>query len=113
MVKPPQQISRAFLWIPNETRPRTDLVSWLSSPQAWSAAAFFSLLGSCLGLSIDALARQVRFHRPYLPDNLPDITIRDLFVGDAVIDCIVTRQDEDASIQVINRTGDVSVLIHK
>jgi glycogen debranching enzyme len=83
------------------------------SPQAWSAAAIFSLLGSCLGLSIDAPARQVRFHRPYLPDNLPDITIQDLAVGDAVIDCIVTRQNEDVSIQVINRTGEVSVLIHK
>jgi glycogen debranching enzyme len=34
----------------------------------------------------------------------------DGFVGDAVIDCAVTGQAEDVSIQV---TGDVSVLIHK
>ncbi|KJS31375.1 MAG: hypothetical protein VR64_11175 [Desulfatitalea sp. BRH_c12] len=80
------------------------------SPQAWSAAAPFSLLSSCLGLSVDGLARQVRFHHPYLPIDIQKITIRNLSVGDAVIDCAVTGQAEDVSIQV---TGDVSVLIHK
>ncbi len=83
------------------------------SPQAWAAAAIFSMIGSCLGLSIDAPARQVRFFRPYLPVNLPRITIRNLTVGDAILDCTVIRQDEDVSVQVVKRTGDVSVLIHK
>ncbi len=83
------------------------------SPQAWSAAAIFSLLGACLGLSIDAPARQVRFFQPYLPADLSRIAVRNLAVGDAVIDCAVIRQEQDVSIQVIKRSGEVSVLIHK
>jgi glycogen debranching enzyme len=83
------------------------------SPQAWAAASIFSLLSSCLGLKIDALSREVCFFHPYLPRNLQAITIRNLTVGDAIIDFAATRQDEDVSIHVSKRTGDVSVLIQK
>jgi glycogen debranching enzyme len=83
------------------------------APQAWAAASIFSLLSSCLGVSIDALNRQVCFFHPTLPSNLQTITIRNLTVGDAAIDFSAIRQDEDVGIHVSKRKGNVSILIRK
>jgi glycogen debranching enzyme len=83
------------------------------SPQAWAAASIFSLLSSCLGMSINALSNEITFLHPYLPGNLQTITIQNLTIGEAVIDFAVTRQNEDVSIHVIKRSGAISVLIQK
>ncbi|RJQ78995.1 MAG: amylo-alpha-1,6-glucosidase [Desulfobacteraceae bacterium] len=83
------------------------------SPQAWSAASIFSLLQSCLGLSIHALNRCIHFQRPYLPENIQNVTIRNLTVGDGAIDFTAVRHQDDVGIHVIKRTGAVSVVIDK
>ncbi len=50
-------------------------------PQAWAAGSAFMLLQAMLGLVVDATEGKV-FVDPDLPDWLPDITIRDLTVGE-------------------------------
>jgi glycogen debranching enzyme len=83
------------------------------SPQAWSAASIFSLIRSCLGLSISAMNQHIDFYRPYLPAEISEVTIRNLGVGNGVIDFTTVRHKEDVSIHVLKRTGDVTIKIEK
>ena len=83
------------------------------SPQAWSAASILSLLQSCMGLSIQTLGRQVSFTQPHLPRFLDSVSVRNLTVGDAVIDFVVERHELSSGINVLKRTGDISVIVSK
>jgi len=84
------------------------------SPQAWSSAAVFLLLQSCLALQIDAPSARVSFLRPVLPHFLDSIEIRNLRVGDASVDLRLDRHGEDdVGINVLQREGRVEVIIRK
>ncbi len=83
------------------------------SPQAWAAASIFSLLRSCLGLTIRGASRELHFSRPYLPEFLDAVHIRNLMVGDGTIDFSAIRHHNDVSIQVTERKGELSVSINK
>jgi glycogen debranching enzyme len=81
------------------------------SPQAWAAAAPLSLLRTMLGLRADAAARILELERPLLPSWLPRLTLRGLRVGDATIDLLFHRWRGTTSAEVLQRTGDVEVVI--
>ena len=84
------------------------------SPQAWSAAAVYLLLGSCLGVQVDAVRRQVRFDRPVLPEFLPQVRIRNLHVtADSMLDLVLLRHGRDVGVNVIRREGDIEVVAIK
>jgi glycogen debranching enzyme len=83
------------------------------SPQAWSAAAVFLLLQACLGLVINAPNRQILFSAPLLPEELPDLHVTNLRVGDAVVDLRLLRHGQDVGIQVLRREGDVQIMMVK
>ena len=70
------------------------------SPQSWASAAVFLLLQACLGLSIDASRREIRFCRPHLPESLSFLTIKNLRVGDASADLTLERYPHDVGISV-------------
>ncbi len=80
------------------------------SPQAWSAASVFSLLKSCVGLSINALDRSIIFRYPVLPDFLDLISVRNLVVGDAVVDFRLFRSGNSAAVSVERRSGSLDVM---
>src|ERR1044071_3504085 len=80
------------------------------SPQSWAAAAVFSLLGSALGLKIDSASKRVSFLRPLLPDFLDEIEIRNLKVGDGAIDLLIHRHAQSATVEIVQRNGDVEVI---
>src|SRR5207248_1138877 len=50
------------------------------APQAWASGAVFLLLQSCLGLDVLAPERKLVFSKPFLPQFLPQVRIRDLKV---------------------------------
>lgn len=84
------------------------------SPQAWSSAAVFLLLQSCLGLRIDAPRARLSFVRPILPHFLKSIEIKHLRVGDATVDLWLNRHgQDDVGINVIRREGRVEVVVTK
>jgi glycogen debranching enzyme len=83
------------------------------APQAWAAGAVFLLLQSCLGLSIDAPGGQVLFSRPFLPRFLQQVRIRELRVGTSVLDLLLQGREEDVSVSVLRRAGDVEVVVVK
>ena len=60
-------------------------------PQAWSSGAVFMLLQACLGVSIDARAREVRVERPALPREVEWLEIRRLAVANRHVDLVFRR----------------------
>ncbi len=81
------------------------------SPQAWSAGAAFLLLESSIGLSIDAVRRQIVLTRPVLPEFLEQVRVRNLSVGDASVDLMLFRSGSAVAMTVERRTGDVDVVV--
>ena len=81
------------------------------SPQAWAAGSLFHLLGSMLGLEPDATAGELVLHAPTLPEWLPEVRLENVRVGDSVIDLLVRRSDDSAGVEVLRRTGDLSVVV--
>jgi len=83
------------------------------SPQAWASWALFMLLQASLGLSIDCAARTVSFIHPALPEWFRELSIRGLRVGDAEVDLDIRRHSRDVEIQVVDREGQVQVMVTK
>ncbi|MCU1338147.1 MAG: amylo-alpha,6-glucosidase [Bryobacterales bacterium] len=81
------------------------------SPQAWSAASVFSLLKSCVGLSINALDRSLILRYPVLPEFLDTIYMRNLIVGDAVADLRLFRSGNSVAATVERRVGDLDIMV--
>jgi glycogen debranching enzyme len=82
-------------------------------PQAWASGAAFMALDACLGLSIDARAREVRFDAPVLPEFLPNVRLTHLRVCDATVDLMIERHPHDVGVTVLHREGTVKVTVVK
>jgi glycogen debranching enzyme len=52
------------------------------SPQAWSVAAVFMLLESCLHIDIYAEEKKVYFYKPVMPEGIDELEIKGLKLGD-------------------------------
>jgi hypothetical protein len=54
------------------------------------------------------------FSKPVLPAFLAKVSIRDLRVGDARVDLLLTRHDEgDVGVNVLRRDGGLEVVVLK
>lgn len=83
-------------------------------PQAWSCSAIYLLLQSCLGLTINALEKQVTFRRPLLPVFLDEVIIEKLHVNeDTYLDLKIERYADDVGISIIRRQGQVDLIVIK
>jgi hypothetical protein len=71
------------------------------------------LLKACLGLSIQAKQKKVYFNRPVLPAFIEEMTIRNLKMGPARLDIALTRLEEDVSVNLLHRKGQVDLVINK
>jgi glycogen debranching enzyme len=80
------------------------------SPQAWAAGAVFLCLQACLGLEVRCPSPTVVFTNTILPTFLNAMRIRGLRVGDASVDFVLTRHEDDVGINVQRRSGRVSVV---
>ncbi len=80
-------------------------------PQAWAAGSVFMLVQACLGLTFDAPQRRLSFENPMLPDYIDRMEIRNLRVGGASIDLLLHRHEQDVSVNVIHKRGDLSITI--
>ncbi|KXV10698.1 hypothetical protein CR51_08785 [Caballeronia megalochromosomata] len=79
-------------------------------PQAWAAGSVFSLLYAILGLQPDAPSR-VLFVDPVLPPWLPDVTLRDLHIGEQTFDIRFWRTDQKTQFAVLK--GEPSAVIQR
>jgi glycogen debranching enzyme len=81
------------------------------SPQAWAAGSPIQLLAAMLGLEPNAAERTLVLHSPTLPEWLPEVRLENIRVGDAVVDLRVRRANGLAGVEVLRRTGDLSVVV--
>jgi glycogen debranching enzyme len=79
------------------------------SPQAWAAGSVFLLLQACLGLTINAPDREIRFTKPSLPRALTELRIKNLRVADGVADIRIHRQADSAQIEVLSKTPNLNI----
>ncbi|HEX8810437.1 MAG TPA: amylo-alpha-1,6-glucosidase, partial [Terracidiphilus sp.] len=80
------------------------------SPQAWAAAAVFSLLQACLGLSINGSEKRLLLDRPYLPEGIPQLWIKNLQVGQGQIDLFLERHAGVVRTEVLKKQGEIEVI---
>lgn len=83
------------------------------APQAWAAGSVFLMLEACLGLAIDGMRRQVRFHRPVMPAALDWIRLDNLHVGPSRVDILLARDDSRVTIDVLDSRGSGEVTVSK
>jgi glycogen debranching enzyme len=81
------------------------------SPQAWAAAAVFSLLQSCLGLDIDAARCKVSLHAPRLPPFIDWVKVHRLQVGDCSVDLLMQRYAKNVGVEATRKVGNVEVAV--
>jgi glycogen debranching enzyme len=81
------------------------------APQAVSAGAPFLLLQSILGLSIDALDRQIVLAHPVVPEGFDAICVKNLNVIEASVDFTVRRHGSSVSVSVERREGKLDLVI--
>jgi glycogen debranching enzyme len=81
------------------------------APQSCSAAAPFLMLQSVLGISIDALDRQIVLAHPVVPEGFEEIRVKNLEVGEASVDFTVRRHAGSVSVSVERREGKLDLVI--
>lgn len=82
-------------------------------PQAWSVAAVFLLLQSCLQISIDAPRKRITFNNPNLPDYLNQVIIRNLKVPDGIFELEFNKHEWDIGIHIISKPRDWHVIVRR
>jgi glycogen debranching enzyme len=82
-------------------------------PQAWAASSVFMLLTAMLGMRVNGFDRQVLFASPELPSWLETLRIDNLQVGNGLVSVLVKRTPLAATVEVLDKRGDVTVEIVK
>ncbi|MBD2364436.1 amylo-alpha-1,6-glucosidase [Anabaena minutissima FACHB-250] len=78
-------------------------------PQAWAAASVFHLLQAMLGIQADAPKSQL-YVDPYLPEWLPNITLRKLEINHALVDLKFWREGNITRWDASVTQGNVKVI---
>lgn len=81
------------------------------SPQAWAASSVFSLTQSLLNLSPELENRTLKIRRPKLPHWINRLRVRNLKVGNAVLDLEFKRAQQTVLVDVLDRQGKLDLLI--
>jgi glycogen debranching enzyme len=93
----------------DEAHPFPALYPQTNSPQAWSASAVLCLLQSMLGLFPYAPLKMLLVD-PHLPEWLPEITVRNLRVGQAAVTLRFHRKGKESDYEILEQRGTLHVL---
>jgi glycogen debranching enzyme len=83
------------------------------SPQAWAAGSPFLMLQAMLGISARAHENLLTVNKPHLPTWLNTVEVRNLSVGTSRISLVFRREGEITSFSLLNREGDVRVVMEE
>jgi glycogen debranching enzyme len=78
-------------------------------PQAWSASSLFSIMQAMLGIYPFAPMKMLLLD-PELPDWLPEISLKNLHVGKAVISLRFYRKGKRTHFEVLDKRGTLHVV---
>lgn len=82
-------------------------------PQAWASGAIPFLLTTLLGVAPDAFAKRLRIVRPLLPKVLDRLDLRNLEVGQAIVDLHFQRGEQGIHVDVIKVEGELDIQVDK
>lgn len=81
------------------------------SPQAWATGTIFQLLQMMANLVPDAPGNCLRIIDPALPASLKSLTLHNLRVGPTLLDLEFERVDTTTACRVVNKRGNLRVVI--
>jgi len=81
------------------------------APQAWASATPFALIAAALGLEFAPAAGEIRLRNPRLPRFLGELVLRNLRLGDASVDLLVRRHDDEVSVELLRTSGKIEVAV--
>src|SRR5499426_1631019 len=81
------------------------------SPQAWASATPFTLIEASLGLQFDPIGSEIRLIDPRLPSFLDWVKLRDLQLGDCMVDLVARRNNDNVAVEVLRTQGPVRVAV--
>jgi glycogen debranching enzyme len=82
-------------------------------PQAWAASSVFMLLTAMLGMRINGAEQKILFDSPKMPPWLDTLKIDGLTVGKGSVSLLIRRTVLSATIEILDKRGDVTVEIFK
>jgi glycogen debranching enzyme len=106
-----RRLPELFCGFQRERRRGPTLYPVACAPQAWASATPFSLIQAMLGIEFDPQRGAINLRHPHLPSFLDDITIRNLRLGEAVMDLRVRRHGEEISVEPLRTQGDVQLAV--
>ena len=80
-------------------------------PQAWSAGAVPYLLTAVLGLEGDGFESRLRIVRPMLPENVNELEVHGLRVGQGSVDLRFTRSGDHVAAKIQQMKGKMEVIL--
>jgi glycogen debranching enzyme len=83
------------------------------SPQAWASGAPFLLLQAMLGISAMAPENTLLVKQPHLPPWLNTVELHNLRVGHSTISVVFRRQGETTGFSLLEKEGDLRVLMEE
>jgi glycogen debranching enzyme len=83
------------------------------SPQAWAAGSPVLMLQAILGVSARAHENTLTVNKPHLPPWLNQVELRNLRVGGSSISLVFRREGEITGFSLLDRKGDVRVLMEE
>ncbi len=83
------------------------------SPQAWASGAPYLLLQSMLGISARAPENTLLVNKPSLPPWLNTVELHNLRVGRSTISVVFRRQGETTGFSLLEKEGNVRVLMEE
>jgi glycogen debranching enzyme len=83
------------------------------SPQAWASGAPFLLLQAMLGISATAPENTLLVKQPHLPPWLNTVELHNLRVGHSTISVVFRRQGETTGFSLLEKEGDLRVLMEE
>ncbi len=73
------------------------------SPQAWSVATVFMIIQALLGIDINESENRIRFHKPYLPEYLNSLNIKNLRFKNLQLSFEFIRTGNGVSVAMQNK----------
>ncbi|MGO8795637.1 MAG: glycogen debranching N-terminal domain-containing protein [Candidatus Sulfotelmatobacter sp.] len=80
------------------------------SPQAWASAAPFIILEACLGISIQSHRGRITFDHPFLPEGIPQLSIRNLRCGKVLVDLFLERRNDSVLVHHEGKPSEIEIV---